>query len=89
VKTVFLNGDVATRAAAIDILATHLGFPAHAARNLDALYDVLRTEIAGPFAIVWRGHARARAARAAEFDTLIEVLTRVAAERADMQLTLA
>ncbi|MCK7468404.1 MAG: barstar family protein [Desulfosudis oleivorans] len=37
-----------------DQLASRLSLPAHFGRNLDALWDVLSTDIEGPFEIVWK-----------------------------------
>jgi ribonuclease inhibitor len=61
-----------------DALAHALGFPPHWGRNLDALHDVLRTDIAGPIEIVWRAPARA------ELDAILAVLRDVARERSDV-----
>lgn len=54
--------------------------------NLDALYDVLRREIPGPFAIVWRLTPQSQEALATDFATLSATLREVAAERPDMTL---
>ena len=70
-----------SRDAVFDALARDLGFPAHWGRNLDALYDVLRADIAGPIEIVWRGGADGR-----ELAAIRAVLRDVARERADVVL---
>jgi ribonuclease inhibitor len=64
-----------------DAVARDLGFPAHWGRNLDALYDVLRRDIAGPIEIVWRAPVRSP-----ELDAIRAVLRDVARERADVTL---
>lgn len=88
-RTVFLDAELADRAAILDRLATQLGFPAHFGANLDALWDVLRTDVAGPYEIVWRDHARARAALGPEFERLSAMLRRLAVERDDVTFRLA
>jgi ribonuclease inhibitor len=88
-KTVFLDGDVADRGTLFARLAAHLDFPAHAAANLDALWDVLSAEVEGPFEIVWRDHARARAAFGPDFERVASLLRQLAEERGDFRFTLA
>lgn len=68
----------------LDALAHDLGFPPHWGRNLDALHDVLRTDIAGPIDIVWRDPARR--ALGPDFDAILAVLRDVAAERWDVSV---
>ncbi len=88
-KTVFLDAEFASREAVFAHLADHLEFPAHFAPNLDALWDVLRAEIGGPFEIVWRDHDRARDALGADYDRLVALLGQLAEERDDFSFTLA
>ena len=75
-----------SRAKVFAALAHDLGFPPHAAGNLDALWDVLRTDIAGPIEIVWRDSARARAALGTDFEAIVGVLREAAAARRDVTL---
>jgi ribonuclease inhibitor len=70
-----------------DRLAVYLEFPPHAGRNLDAFWDVLRTDVPGPFEIVWRDHARARAALGEDFARLDELFRRLVVERRDVRVT--
>ena len=88
-RTAILDAGAADRRAVFASLAAQLGFPADAARNLDALWDVLRTDTPGPFAVVWRAHARARAALGEDFDRISALLADLAAERDDFSFTLA
>lgn len=37
-----------------DQLSKRLSLPKHFGRNLDALWDVLSTDVEGPFEITWR-----------------------------------
>ena len=88
-KTVFLDGDLTDRAALLHRLAEHLDFPPHAAANLDALWDVLRTDVEGPFEIVWRDHATAQAMMGKDFETIVSLLAQLAEERRDFGFRLA
>lgn len=88
-KTAVLDAAATDRGQVFASLAAQLGFPAEAAPNLDALWDVLRTDIPGPFAVVWRDHDRARAALGADFDRIAQLLAELAAERTDVVFTLA
>jgi hypoxanthine phosphoribosyltransferase len=83
-----LDGNLSDRRAVMERLARDLGFPMGPPPNLDALYDVLRTDIAGPIEIVWRETARARAQLGDDFERLLHVLREVAAERPDVSLRL-
>lgn len=69
-------------------LAGPLGFPAHFGNNLDALYDVLVADIAGPIEIVWRDHRLSRKALGADYARVLAVLRDAAAARDDMTLVL-
>ena len=84
-----LGADATDRARVFASLAAQLGFPAAAAPNLDALWDVLRTDIPGPFTVIWRDHDRARAALGADFERIAGLLAELAAERGDVVFTLA
>jgi ribonuclease inhibitor len=88
-KTAILDPTATDRHAVFASLAAQLGFAPADAPNLDALWDVLRTDIAGPFAVVWRDHARARAALGEDFERIAGLLGDLAAERADFSFTLA
>lgn len=85
-RTVLLDGD-SGREEIFRRLLTHLDVTA--AANLDALWDVLRTDAKGPFEIVWRDHAAAKARLGADFDRLAALFARLAAERRDVRVTLA
>ena len=79
-KIVMLDARHDSRDKVFDALAHGLGFPAHWGRNLDALYDVLRRDIAGPVEIVWRAGAHGPA-----LDAIRTVLREVARERDDVR----
>ena len=85
-RTGLLDGDCGG-AEACRRLGVHLEVTT--AKNLDALWDVLRTDARGPFEIVWRDHGAAKARLGAEFDRLAALFARLAAERRDVRVTLA
>ncbi|MBM3599431.1 MAG: barnase inhibitor [Alphaproteobacteria bacterium] len=72
--------------AVYDALASQLGFPGHFGRNLDALWDVLTTDLPGPVEIEWRNRAAARRALGADFDRLAKLLSDVGRERPDVRV---
>ena len=86
-KRCVLN-DIHTLAQFYDELARQLAFPAHFGRNLDALWDVLTGDVAGPFEIVWEGPAQAQVSLGLDYDKLITLLNDLAAERDDFTFTL-
>ncbi|MFO0294395.1 MAG: barstar family protein [Rhodospirillales bacterium] len=88
-KTAVLDAGAADRRAVFASLAAQLGFAAETVPNLDALWDVLRTDTPGPFAVVWHDHARARAALGEDFERIAALLADLATERADFSFTLA
>ncbi|POZ61771.1 barstar family protein [Chromobacterium alticapitis] len=70
-----------------DELSRQLRLPAHFGRNLDALYDSLSQDVAGPFELVWRDTDEAKLALGADlYATILEILEAVAEERGDVTL---
>ena len=67
-------------------LANQLGFPDWFHPNLDALWDVLTLEMAGPIEIVWTNWACARTLIGADLEQVQAVLKAVAQERDDVAL---
>ena len=88
-KVCKLDGRQRSKAAILSRVARDLGFPAHFGGNLDALFDILTTDIEGPFTIRWRPTANARAALGADFGRIRSTLEDAARERKDMTLDLA
>jgi ribonuclease inhibitor len=80
--------DIRTQPQFYDQLQRQLALPAHFGRNLDALWDALSNDVAGPFEIVWQGAQQSRASLGADFDKLLAVFHDLAAERDDFTLTL-
>lgn len=69
-----------------DELARQLGFPRHFGRNLDALWDVMTSDVEGPLEIVWEGTELSQASLGDEYGRLVSLLADVATERGDMTL---
>ena len=87
--TAILDAEDGDRAAVFARLAGQLGFDAASVPNLDALWDVLRTDVPGPVSFVWRDHARARARLGADFGRIAALLEDLAGERTDFTFVLA
>lgn len=87
-KTVSLDASHDTMDAIYSALQRQLNLPGHFGRNLDALHDVLTTDVAGPLEIVWKEHEWARARLGPHYDRLITTLRGVETARADFRLVL-
>jgi ribonuclease inhibitor len=87
-RCVLDGGSIRTLADVYAALAGPLGFPKHFGNNLDALYDVLATDVAGPIEIVWRDHRLSQAVLGGDYDRILAVLRDAAAARDDMTLVL-
>ncbi|MBP1750507.1 MAG: barnase inhibitor barstar [Deltaproteobacteria bacterium] len=71
-----------------DRLASRLALPGHFGRNLDALRDVLSTDVEGPFEIVWK-HARdSKRSMGKDYDRAVKLLREQEKERDDFKLTI-
>jgi len=80
--------DIRTLGQFYDELARQLAFPPYFGRNLDALWDVLTGEVAGPFEIIWEESAQAQANLGVDYAKLVTLLNDLAAERDDFTFTL-
>ena len=69
-----------------DEVAHQFDLPAYFGRNLDALWDVLTTDVAGPVEVIWEHAAASRQAMGEDFDRVADVLKAVALERDDFQV---
>lgn len=70
-----------------DELARQLAFPSHFGRNLDALWDVLVTDIAGPVELVWEDAAQSRLALGEDFSRVSALFTELERERPDITVS--
>ncbi|SNB46274.1 barstar family protein [Geobacter sp. DSM 9736] len=69
-----------------DELARQLPFPDHFGRNLDALWDVLSSDIEGPMEVVWEDSGASRQAMRGDFDKVADLLREVEEERGDFRV---
>ena len=81
-----LDGRQRTKRAVLARLAAELGFPVHFRPNLDALFDVLTTDLEGPIRIEWRLGPTTAAALGADLEPLRRTLVDAARERPDLRL---
>jgi ribonuclease inhibitor len=88
VRVARLDGRQRSKTAVLAKLARDLGFPAHFRPNLDALFDVLTTDIPGPILIEWQLSARAAAALGADLAPLRRALADAAEARGDLVLVI-
>ncbi len=87
--TVTLTAAHDTMDAIYSALQDQLDLPRHFGRNLDALYDVLTADVAGPVEIVWQEHTWAKPKLGADYDRLVTTLRDVENEREDFRLVLS
>ena len=69
-----------------DQISTRFSLPAHFGRNLDALWDVLSTDIEGPFEIVWEHSADSKKLMGKDFNRATKLLKDLQKERNDFTL---
>jgi len=69
-----------------DRLASRLALPAHFGRNLDALWDVLSTDIEGPFEIVWKHADESRQLMGRDYNRAVKLFKNLEKERDDFKL---
>jgi ribonuclease inhibitor len=69
-----------------DRLSSRLSLPDHFGRNLDALRDVLSTDVEGPFEIAWMHAADSKRSMGKDFDRAVKLLRELEKERDDFKL---
>lgn len=69
-------------------LTSQLPFPPHFGNNLDALWDVLTADMAGPVRIVWEDAEASRSTMGEDFERVLTLLRAVAQERKDFKITI-
>jgi ribonuclease inhibitor len=69
-----------------DQLSIPLSLPEHFGRNLDALWDVLSTDVEGSFKIVWKHTGDSRKLMGKDFDRAVKLLKHLQKERDDFTL---
>ena len=70
-----------------DTLARQLPFPPHFGRNLDALWDVLSTDIRGPIEVTWHDAAAAEKALGPDFARIDVLFRELERKRDDVRVT--
>ena len=71
-----------------DEMARQLSFPPHFGRNLDALWDVLVSDVEGPVELVWNEADLSRRAMGVDFERVLGVLLDAEKEREDFRVRL-
>ena len=71
-----------------DRLENRLSLPPHFGRNLDALWDVLSTNVEGPFEIVWTHSDDSKKSMGKDFNRVVKLLKELKKERDDFKLTI-
>ena len=69
-----------------DRISTLKDMPERFGRNLDALWDVLSTDVAGPFEIIWKNAAASKKSMGKDFDRVVKLLQDLDEERDDFKL---
>ena len=69
-----------------DQLAIGLSLLKHFGRNLDALWDVLSTDVEGPFKIVWEHSGESKKFMGKDFDRVVRLFEDLQKEREDFKL---
>jgi ribonuclease inhibitor len=69
-----------------DEMVRKLPLPDYFGRNLDALWDVLTTDIEGPVELVWEDSAASKKSMGKAFDKVSALLRDVEKEREDFQV---
>jgi len=84
VKKYVLNGkSIQSLGDFYDEITKLLSLPGYFGRNLDALADVLTTDIEGPFEIVWESSSVSKKALKQDYSKIASLLKRIANERDD------
>lgn len=87
IKRFTLNGStIGSLEDLYDQLSKQLSLPEHFGRNLDALWDVLSSDIAGPFEIVWNHAEGSKRTMGKDFDRVLKLLQELEEERKDFKL---
>ena len=69
-----------------DVISPKLSLPEHFGRNLDALWDVLTTDVKGPLEIIWEDSAVSKQAMGPNYERVSTLLEDVQKERDDFRV---
>jgi ribonuclease inhibitor len=67
-------------------IARELHFPDSFGRNLDALWDVLTTDVQGPLELVWEDSEASKKSMGKDFEKIAALLKEVEKERDDFKV---
>lgn len=70
-----------------DEIVKKLRFPDYFGRNLDALWDVLTTDVKGPVELAWEGSEASKKSMGKDFEKVAALLKDVEKERDDFKVT--
>lgn len=68
-------------------ISTAMSFPAHYGKNLDALFDVLTSDIERPVVLVWLNSALSKEKMEGGFERIVSVLRNVERQDAEWGLS--
>jgi ribonuclease inhibitor len=68
-------------------IARKLRFPDHFGRNLDALWDVLTTDVKGPVELAWEDSEASKKSMGKDFEKVAALLRDVGKEREDFKVS--
>lgn len=68
-------------------ISKKLRFPEHFGRNLDALWDVLTTDIKGPVELTWEDSELSKKSMGKDFEKVATLLRDVGKEREDFKVS--
>ncbi|MEN6621244.1 MAG: barstar family protein [Smithella sp.] len=71
-----------------DQISPQLQLPDYFGRNLDALWDVLSTDIEGSFEIVWKNYEDSEKSMGKDFERVVKLLKDLEKERDDFQFVM-
>jgi ribonuclease inhibitor len=69
-----------------DEIARKLRFPDYFGQNLDALWDVLTTDVKGPVELAWEDSEMSKKSMGKDFEKVAALLRDVEKERADFKV---
>lgn len=88
IRSIHLDGNaIRSMNALYDEISRTIPLPDYFGRNLDALADVLSTDIEGPFEIIWEHAAVSKKHMKSDYTKIVTMLKRIAAERSDVKVT--
>jgi ribonuclease inhibitor len=69
-----------------DQLSILMDLPGHFGRNLDALWDILSTDVEGPFEILWKHADDSKKSMRKDYQRTVKLLRELGKEREDFKL---